>query len=134
MASNRLRRNTNKKIVIIDSSAIMMLFEFSINLKDEITRLLGDYKIIIPTQIVEELKFLSEHGKGKKKTNAKASLKIIEQYEIINSKGNGDDSVLYLAEKLKGIVLTNDKELRKRVKNKSLQTIFLREKSKLMLG
>jgi hypothetical protein len=112
----------------------MMLFEFSIDLKNEITRLIGDHKIIIPAQIIEELKILSEQGKGKKKTKAKASLKIIEKYETVDSKGKGDDSVLYLAERLKGIILTNDKELRKRAKNKSLQTMFLREKSKLMLG
>ena len=43
----------------------------------------------------------------------------------------GDDAVFYLAKKLQGIVVTNDRELRKRVKKKSLKTIYLRGKNKL---
>jgi rRNA-processing protein FCF1 len=110
-----------------------MLFEFSINLEDELTRLLGKYHIIVPNPILEELKFLSEHGRGKKKTNAKASLKLMEKYEMMDAEGTGDDSVLFLAKKLNGIVVTNDRELRNKAKQSSLHTIFLRSKSMLQI-
>ena len=133
MASNRLREDRNGKTVILDSSAVMMLFEFSIDLEDELTRLLGKFRIIVPSPIVEELKLLSEKGKGKKKLIAKPSLELIKKYEIVNAEGNGDDAVLMLAKKLNGIVITNDRELRKRVKESSLQTIYLRGKSRLVL-
>ena len=133
MASNRLREDRNGKTVILDSSAVMMLFEFSIGLEDELTRLLGKFHIIVPSPIVEELKLLSEKGKGKKKLIAKPSLELIKKYEIVNAEGNGDDAVLMLAKKFNGIVITNDRELRKRVKESSLQTIYLRGKSRLVL-
>lgn len=133
MASNRLREDRNGKTVILDSSAVMMLFEFSIDLEDELTRLLGKFRIIVPSPIVEELKLLSEKGKGKKKLIAKPSLELIKKYEIVDEGGNGDDAVLMLAKKLNGIVITNDRELRKRVKESSLQTIYLRGKSRLAL-
>jgi len=133
MASNRLREDRNGKTVILDSSAVMMLFEFSIDLEDELTRLLGKFRIIVPSPIVEELKLLSEKGKGKKKLIAKPSLELIKKYEIVDEGGNGDDAVLMLAKKLNGIVITNDRELRKRVKESSLQTIYLRGKSRLVL-
>ncbi len=132
MAFNRLRRN-REKTVILDSSAIMMLFEFSIDLEDELTRLLGRFHILVPSPIIEELKFLSEQGKGKKRLNAKAALKLIKRYEIADEKGTGDDSVLLLAQKLNGVVVTNDRELRKKVKKSSLQTIYLRGKNRLVL-
>ena len=134
MASDRLRGNRDEKIVIIDSSAIMMLFEFSINFEDELTRLLGKYTIIVPKPIFDELTLLSEKGKGKKKTLAKASLKLLERFEILEAEEKtGDESVLSLAKKLNGIVFTNDRELRKKAKKLSLNAIFLREKSKLVL-
>ena len=133
MAFNRLREDRNGKTVILDSSAVMMLFEFSIDLEDELTRLLGKFHIVVPRPIFEELKLLSEKGKGKKKLIAKPSLELIKKYEIVNAEGNGDDAVLKLAKKFNGKVITNDRELRKRVKESSLQTIYLRGKSRLVL-
>ena len=134
MASYRIRRNKVEKIVILDSSAILMLFEFSINLEDELTRLLGKCRIVVPKSIVEELKFLSKNGKGRKKTFAKVSFELIEKYDVVDTDGfKGDDSVLFLAKELNGIVVTNDRELRERTKEAGLHTIFLRNKSKLVL-
>jgi rRNA-processing protein FCF1 len=110
-----------------------MLFEFSINLEGELTRLLGKFSVLIPRPIVDELIILSKHGKGKKKYNSKPALDLIKKYEISDAEGKGDDSVLFLAKKYNGIVVTNDRDLRKRAKEIHLQTIYLREKSKLVL-
>lgn len=134
MALDRLWENRSEKIVILDSSAIMMLFEFSVNLEDELTKLVGKYKILIPSAVYAELELLSKKGKGKKKINAKASLKLIERYEIFQSDGkNADDSIFLLAKKTKGIVVTNDRELKRRIKKISLPVIYLRAKKKLVL-
>lgn len=133
MAFDRVRRDREEKAVILDNSAIMMLFEFSIDLEDELLRLLGKFHILVPSPIINELKLISSKGNGKKRQNAKAALKLIERYEIFEEKGTGDDSVLFLAKKFDGIVLTNDSNLRKRVKEASLQTIYLRGKQRLVL-
>ena len=133
MAFDRLRRNREEIAVILDTSAILMLFEFPIDLDDELIRLLGRFHILIPTPIIEELRLLSKQGNGIKRQNAKAALELINRYEVVAGKGSGDDSVLFIAKKLNGIVLTNDRNLRKRVKDASLQTIFLRGKHRLVL-
>ena len=134
MAFNRLRGDREEKTVILDSNAILMLFEFSIDLENELTRLLGKYKIVIPQSILEELRFLSTSGAGKKKVNAKASLKLIEKYDVVDADGkNADDSVLSLAQQTNGIVVTNDRELRNRLKQSSITVIFLRAKKKLSI-
>ena len=133
MASHRLWRDRDREIIVLDTSSILMLFEFSINLEDELTRLCGKYRILIPKPIIDELKILSKRGKGKKKYNAKPALNLIKKYETSETEGIGDDSVLYLAKKHNGIVITNDKELRKRAKEIHLKTIYMREKSKLVL-
>ena len=133
MASDRIWKDPKEKRVILDSSALMMPFEYSVNLEDELTRLLGKFQILIPKPIVEELISLSKIGKGRKKRLAKSALVFIKNYNIIDSEGKGDDSVLFLAKKYQGIVVTNDRDLRNRVKKSSLQTIFLRGKKKLFL-
>ena len=133
MASDRIWRNPKERRVILDSSSIMMLFEYSIDLEDEITRLLGKVEIIVPKPIVEELIFLSENGKGRKKRLAKPALELIKDYKVIESTGKGDDSVFNLAKKINAVVVTNDKELRNRLKEENLRSIFLRGKKRLVL-
>ena len=133
MASDRIWRDPKEKVVILDSSALMMPFEYSINLEDELTRLVGKFSILVPKPIVEELIYLSKNGKGRKKRLAKSAMVLIKEYNIVDSEGKGDDSVLFLAKKFQGIVVTNDRELRNRVKKSSLQRIYLRGKKRLFL-
>ena len=134
MASHRIWGDRIHKTVILDSSAIMMCFEFSIDLEKELTRLLGKYHIVVPSSIVGELECLSKKGAGKKNIKAKASLKLIEKYETIVVEGkNADDSIVDLSERINGAVVTNDKELRRRLKMVPVSVIFLRAKKKLIM-
>jgi hypothetical protein len=135
MAFDRIRGNSTSKIVVFDSSAILMLFEYSISLEQELTKILGSYEIVVPSKIVEELKFLCEKGKGKKKQYAKPALKLVEKYKIVADKSeNADNAVLNIAKKLNGIVFSNDKELKKRAKKEKIKTIFMRNKKYLMIS
>ena len=134
MASHWIWGDSIHKTVILDSSAIMMCFEFSIDLEKELTRLLGIYHIVVPSSIIGELESLSKKGAGKKNIKAKASLKLIENYETVVVDGkNADDSLVELAKKIDGVVVTNDKELRKRLKMVPISVIFLRAKKKLIM-
>jgi len=137
MAPDRIWGDRKGKTVILDTSAIMMLFEFHIDLEDELTKLIGRYQIIIPRRILEELEFLSKNGKGKQKNIAKPALELVKQkkYEIFDEdiKGDGDRVVFCLAKRLNGIVVTNDRELRNKIKKASLNVVYLRGKNRLML-
>lgn len=135
MASNRLWSNRDGKIVILDSNAIMMCFEFSIDLENELNKILGKNIITIPEPIFNELQILSEKGKERKKQIAKSALNLAKKYKIIklDTDKKGDDAVIYFAEKYSGIVVTNDRELRKRLKDISIKVIYLRNKKHLVL-
>ena len=134
MASNWVRSDRDSKIVILDTNAILMLFEFNIDLNNELLKIIGKYKIIIPKKVYEELMFFSKEKNGNIKTFSNASLSLIKDYEIIETnEKNADKAVLSLAKKTNGYVLTNDKELRKILKNNSIKVLFLRAKKKLEL-
>ena len=135
MASDRIREHRNPRKVVLDSSAIMMLFEFSIDLESELTRLLGAYEIIVPETIIKELTLLSEKANGKKKAIAKPALKLAEKYEVVESSSKfGDDAVLEVAKKYEGLVFSNYKELRRKAKMQKLKTIYLRSKKHLEIS
>ena len=134
MASDRIWGNRNRAIVILDSSAAMIPFEFLVDIESELTRILGKYNMVVPSSVYAELVSLSEKGKGRKKRFAKQALDLIKGYEIIDTEGFADDDVLKVAVELNGIVFTNDRELRKRAKNESLKTIYLRSKKRLELN
>jgi len=135
MASDWIRRNSKRRIVLLDTSAIFMIFENSIRIEDELNRLLGSYDVRIIQEIFNEINFLKEKGSGKQKLLAKTSLLFIKRYEVLpGERGNTvDDSLLMTAKSISAIVVTNDKELRKKLLNKGIQTICLRGKNHLMI-
>jgi len=131
MASNRI---WSFKTVILDSSAVLMIFEFSVDLEAELTRLLGRHKVVIPKSVFDELRFLSQQQDGRRRQKAKAAMQFIKKFEIANTKiENADDAIFNLAKETDWIVVTNDKELRKRLRNLLLPVIFLRGKKTLTL-
>ena len=134
MASHWIWGDSIHKTVILDSSAVIMCFEVSIDLEKELTRLLGAYRIVVPCSIIRELELLSKKGEDNKKIKAKAALAFVNKYETVNVGGkNADDSLISLAVSINGIVVTNDKKLRERLKDKSVSVVFLRGKKNLMM-
>ncbi len=105
METDRLRDN---KIVILDSNALFIPFKFGVDLEKELSRLLGSCRIVVPSSVIKELKNLADH-------DAKAPLALAQRYETIQNEGNGDDAILKMAKKMNGIVVTNDKDLKKRL-------------------
>ncbi len=109
-----------------------MFFEVSVDWKKELDCLVGSYRLVVPTTVARELEILSTHRKDQKK--AAAALKLIETFERIDDPASSaDEALVNIALKTHGIVVTNDSELRKRLKNNGLSVIFLRGRKKLVL-
>jgi len=136
MASNRLWGNTNRKLVILDTSAIMMVFEFFIDIEKEIEKLIGKYDLLIPSAVINELELLSKNISQTKRKKAKMALKYLEnkEYTIIKSREeNADESVLTNAIEYKSYVITNDRPLIKKLKEEGIRVISLRSNKKLFI-
>ncbi len=98
----------------------------------ELTRIIGSHQILIPGSVQNELKILANKGNGKRAQNAQAALKLIQKFQIITDQDRPvDDNILLLALELHAYVVTNDKELRHRLREKHIAVIFLRGKQKL---
>ena len=115
-----MNKGNKKRKVILDTNALLSQFRFNVDLEKELNRLLGAYEIIIPSSVLLELENVQDRY-------VRAAQKFAKRYPIISTELAGDDSIISLAVELKAIVVTNDKELRKRLKKQGITVIFLRQ-------
>jgi rRNA-processing protein FCF1 len=132
MAFDWVRGDKIRKTVILDSSAILTFFEFSLDWEKDLDRLVGAYHLLVPTAVVRELQILAKQGNRQKK--ASAALRLIAKYPTVEEEvDSADEALLKIAEKTFGIVVTNDRGLRERLKEHKIPVIFVRGKKKLVL-
>ena len=112
--------------VVLDTNALMMPFQFNIDLENEIKRLLGAVNIYVPEACMNELDHIPDR-------NAAPAREFATRFKIVPSEARGDDAVLSLASNLRAVVVTNDIALRKRAKGIGLKVVFLRGKDHLAL-
>lgn len=112
--------------VVLDTNALLMPFEMRMNLDLALQELLGEVRILVPGPLVGELKHL-------KHRYANAAISLARKYEIVPTEYTGDNAVLELAIKTNGYVLTNDQELRRRLRKENVPLIFLRSGSHLVI-
>jgi rRNA-processing protein FCF1 len=135
MASDWVRGDNKRRIVLLDTSAIFMIFEHSIRIQDELDRLLGLYEIKIIQDVYDEIYSLYISGTGKQQVLAKTALSFIKKFSIISntSKKTVDDTLFHTALSLSAIVVTNDRNLRMKLLDHGIDTICLRGKNHLMM-
>lgn len=134
MAFDRVHGDQGYRVVVLDSSAALMPFEFSIDLEAELKRLLGAILIVVPLSVDKELRLLAQRETGEKKGKVQAALKLIDRYERAGVEAlSADDAVVMVALKRKGVAVTNDMKLRRRLRDVGVPVVFLRGKQQLVL-
>ena len=111
--------------VVLDTNALLMPFEIRINIDLAVEKLIGESRMVVPGPLIGELKHL-EHK------YADAALDLARKYEIVQTVTSGDDAVVEAAWSTGGYVLTNDKELRKRLRKMKIPMIYLRSGNHLV--
>ena len=113
--------------VILDANALLLPFQFRVNLEAELRRLLGDHEILVPSPVLDELKGLSRSVR-----EAKGALKLADRFRVFDVEGSADDAILDAAEQLKAVVVTNDAALLRRLRAARVPRIFLRSRTHLV--
>jgi len=115
------------RIVLLDTNALLMPFQFRVNLETELTRLMGSADIAIPRPVRIELELLAERDR-----NAQAALRLAARYRVIEASGSADDALLDLGTSHRAVVVTNDQPLLDRLRAASIPRIFLRSRNHLV--
>jgi len=110
--------------VVFDANALLMPFQFGLNLDMEIESLIGEFHGVFPSPIIGEVR--KNGGKW-----AKAAVSFARKYEVVRTENMGDASVIEVAKKTGGIVVTNDGALQKKLRLEGISYISLKGRSRL---
>ena len=112
--------------VVLDTNALLMPFEFKINVDLELQGLLGDYEAYVPGPAIGELK-------RSKSKFANVALKLAGKYKRYETAIQGDEGIIAAAIDLNAYVVTNDALMRAKLRRAGIKCIFLRSRSHLFL-
>jgi rRNA-processing protein FCF1 len=116
------------KPVVFDTNALLLPFAHGTPLDDELGRLFGATRWLVPSSVLVELTTLAHKGEGAVARNAKMALKLAAQRcTTEQTKLNGDDGLLDVARRNAAIVLTNDRTLQDECKRSGLVVVQSRE-------
>jgi rRNA-processing protein FCF1 len=119
-----------KRFILLDSNALLMQFQFSVDIENELRRIIDvPYEIVVPDIVVGELQNLARTLQGKDRGEAVMAIRLAGTFQVVKAEGPADTGILRLAEKLNAIVVTNDKILRARLRAKNIPNIHLRSKA-----
>lgn len=114
--------------VILDTNALMMPFQFGVNLDLELERLFGSFEILVPSPVVRELTSLAP-----KNRIARSALRLARKYKTVESEGQTDKVLVDLAKDLHAVVVSNDKLVIRSLEREGLPYVRLRSRSHLIL-
>ena len=124
------------KRIIIDTNFLLIPAQFKVDIFLEIKKIAEfDYDLFIIDKTIDELKSIIEKQKGKHKAAAKLALSIIKLKKIKKIKtkeGTVDELILKAADK-NTIIATQDMELKRKLREKGVSLIVLRQKKHLIL-
>jgi len=125
-----------KSKIILDSNALFVPLQFKIDIFEELKTLLkANFEPILLLQVKRELEKLAEEGSPKMRKNASYALKLAEKCKLVQVNEeiavSPDDDIVKLASEWNCPVFTNDRELRKRLRNINVPVIYVRQKSRL---
>jgi len=121
--------------VLLDTNFLMIPYVYKIDIFQEIERLIPEsHEIFIPSNVLEELQELS-NSKGKEKIAARVAIQLVEKKSVkkIQSQSGVDEFMINFAVENKPnvVVCTNDRELKKRLKEVHIPVIVMRGRNRL---
>ncbi len=140
MEAHRLGYVKILKKVIIDSNILMQSIKYGINIKQAVEdALIMRCEIYVPEIVVKELKRKARHCKFLEKKLAEKALQVIQEQKInilkheIPEHVKTDDIILSLTSRERGILITNDRELRRKARRLNIPVGFLNIEEKRVI-
>jgi rRNA-processing protein FCF1 len=133
-----LIRKTVTLKVIFDSNFFFVPSQFRIDIFEDMMTLLNQkYEPVVLSTTLQELQRMAEEGSPKLRKQAVTALKLAEKCQVFDVERRrdetSDDVIVRIAAQWRSPVATNDRELRRRLRDLDVPVIFLRGKNRLEL-
>ena len=115
-------------LVLLDTNALLMPFQFGVHIDAELRRVLGDVEVAVPSPVLDEIVLLAAHD-----STARSAERLARKYRAIEGHGSADDTLLDLAAKHRAVVVTNDQPLLERLRQAAIPRVFLRSRNHLVV-
>lgn len=123
--------------VVFDANFLLTPFQLKVDIFGGIESLIGRFEPIILSTTIEELKRLSMRGSEKTRRYAQSALELAKRCKVIEVRAEPgesyDDIIVRIAKEERLIVATNDSNLRRRLRESGVPTIFLRQRAHLQV-
>lgn len=122
--------------VILDSNALFVPSQFKIDIFEGLRNIFGKgFEAIVFPQILKEVEKIAKGGSPKMRKEARCAIEVAEKCRLIEpndgSAGTADDVIVQMALKWRCPVFTNDRELKRRLRDINVPVIYVRQKSRL---
>ncbi len=121
--------------VIFDSNAFFVPLLFKIDIFEELRRLINrNVEFVLLSVVKHELEVLANGDEPKVRRQANFALRLTEKCRLIPVEARAeetDDVILRVSKSWGAPVFTNDRVLKKRLRDISVPVIYLRQKSRL---
>lgn len=132
-----LKPKTKSLKIILDSNAFFVPLQFKIDIVEELKTLLNmRHELVLLSPVKQELERLVNEGSPQTRKNAVYALKLAEKCKLVNVKDHEtpvDDVIMEAVRKGNCAVFTNDKQLKKKLRDINVPVIYVRQKSRLNL-
>lgn len=110
--------------------------QFKIDIFEELKTLLNiNFELVVLSPIRQELEKMAKKGSPKMRKRASYALKLAEKCTLFKADEkiavSPDDTIVKVAREWNCPVFTNDRELRKRLRNINVPVIYVRQSSRL---
>jgi len=125
--------------VIMDTNAFFVPLQFRISLPGEMEHLLKrNFEMLLLSPVKRELTILVSERSPSTKKSAEYALKLAEKCTYIqvdsDASMSADEAIIKAANEWNAAVFTNDRQLRKRLRDISVPVIYVRQKSRLEIN
>jgi rRNA-processing protein FCF1 len=122
--------------VILDSNALFVPLQFKIDIFEELKRLLNrNVEFVLLSPVKRELEMLAAKDSPKIRREAVYALRLAEKCRYVavddSEKLPTDDVIVKVAKSWNSPVFTNDRQLKRRLRDISVPVIYVRQKSRL---
>ncbi len=116
------------KAIVLDANALLMPFQFNIHIDQELRRLFGDIPVVVPSSVLGELANATGQEREGRSSRSPGSTR------SWRPGFGGDDAVIDVAERFSGAVVTNDRELIRRLRARGIRVVRMRGQHHLDSG
>ncbi|WP_010478301.1 PIN domain-containing protein [Thermococcus zilligii] len=126
-------------LVIPDTNFLLVPGQFEVDIVSELNRILDvRFRLLIPNVVLQELEVIERKSRGRDLLAVRMAKKLAERFEKVDigefGKGPIDDQIFEFAVKNERVIVcTNDKGLKKRLREKGIPVVYLRSKKILEL-